>query len=83
MPRISTALHLHVAFDDITRQLVNCNDNYKISACLYSVLQEFVVDAEVIVTSHSGIPRKLHAWCTCFDRVLKRSDSITDELDIL
>ena len=29
MPRVSTAVHLLVAYDDITRQLANDNDNYK------------------------------------------------------
>ena len=52
MSTVSIALHLYVAFD-ITRQLANCNNNYKFSACPYSVLQEFAVDSEVIVTSHS------------------------------
>ena len=29
MSRVSTALHLHVAHDDITKQLANCDENYK------------------------------------------------------
>jgi len=29
IPKVSTVLHFLVAFDDITRQLANCNDNYK------------------------------------------------------
>ena len=82
MPKISIALHLPVAFDDITRQLINCNDNYRFSVCPHSVLQEFAVDNKVIVKSHSIIVRKMHAWCTSLDRVLKRSAFITDELDI-
>ena len=82
MPRVSTALHLPVAFDDITKQLANYNDNYKFSACPYSVLQD-LYDMEVVVSSHSEIARKLHALCAGPDRVLKRSVSITDELDIL
>ena len=39
MLRVSTKLHLPVAYDDITRQLANGNDNYKFSACPYSILQ--------------------------------------------
>ena len=62
MLRLSITLHLLVVFDDITGQLINCNDNYKFSVCPYSVLQEFVVDSEMIVTSYSEIVRKLHAW---------------------
>ena len=62
--------------------LDSCNDNYKFSVCPYNVLQEFAVDNEVIMMSHSEIVRKLHAWCKYPDRVLKRSASITDELDI-
>jgi len=38
MRRVSTALHLLIAFDDITTQLANCNDNYIFSTCPYSVL---------------------------------------------
>ena len=33
--------------------------NYKISACPYSVLQEFAVEIEVIVTDHSEVVREL------------------------
>ena len=72
MPKVSITLHLRVAFDDITRQLVNCNNNNKFFACPYSVLHEL----------HSEIARKLHAWRTYPDRVLKRSASSTNELDI-
>ena len=72
MPRVSTALHLPVTFDDITGQLANCNEKCKFSTCPYNVLQDFTVDSEVTKTSHSKIARKLHAWCTCPDRVLKR-----------
>ena len=61
MPRVSTALHLSVVLDNIIRQLVNCNVNYNFFPCLYSVLQKFTVDSEVIVTSQSEIARKLHA----------------------
>jgi len=45
-------------------------------------LQEFAIDIEVIVTSHSEIARKLHTWWISLNRVLKRSAFITDELDI-
>jgi len=72
MPRVSTALHLSVTFDNIIGQLANCNEKCKFSACPYNVLQDFTVDSEVTKTSHSKIARKLHAWCTCPDRVLKR-----------
>jgi len=81
MPRVCTAFHLPVAYNDITRQLANCNCNYYFFACPYSVFQEFAVDSEAIVTSHSEIARKLHAWCIGPNRVLK-STSITDKLDI-
>ena len=43
MSRVYITLHLPIAFDDITRQLANCNNYYKFSACLYSVLQEFTI----------------------------------------
>ena len=33
MLRIFIALHLPVAFDDVTKHLANCNDNYKFFAC--------------------------------------------------
>ena len=46
-------------------------------------MQEFTVDNKIIVTIHSEILRKLHAWHTDFERVLKRIVSITYELDIL
>ena len=39
MPRILTALHLSFAHDDdITRQLANCDENYKFVAYPYSIL---------------------------------------------
>ena len=53
-------LHLLVAYDDVTRQLANDNDNYKFSACSYSVLQEFVVEIEVMVTSQPEVVKELH-----------------------
>jgi len=59
MRRVSTTFHLPVVFDDITRQLANCSDNYKFFVCSYSLLQEFAVDSEVIVTSHFEIVQKV------------------------
>ena len=38
MRKVSIALHLPVAYDDITRQLASDNDIYKFFACPYSVL---------------------------------------------
>ena len=46
--------------NDITRQLANCDENYKFSVYPYSVLQEFAVDSEVIVASHPEIVRESH-----------------------
>ena len=46
------------------------------------MLQEFTIDSEVIVISHSETVRKSHAWCTCSLRVLRRLALMTDELDI-
>ena len=62
--------------------MTNDNNKYKFFACPYSVLQEFAVDSEVIITSQSEIVRKLHVWYTGPYKVLKRSAFITDELDI-
>ena len=66
MSKILTALHSPVAHDDITRQLANYDNNYKFSVYLYSMLQEFVVDSEVIVIviSHPEVVRKSHTWHT-------------------
>ena len=82
MPRVSTALHLSVAYDDITRHLAFDNDNYKFYACSYSVLQDFAFEIEVIVTSHSEVVRKLHVRCTSSSKFLKNVAFITDEFDI-
>ena len=83
VPRVPTVLHLSVAHeDDITRQLANHDGNYKFSIYLYSMLQEFTVDSEVIVTSHPEIVRRSHAWCTGSPGVLKRLTLMTDKLDI-
>ena len=82
MPSVSPALYLPVAYDDITKQLANDNNNYKFSACSYSVLQELAVEIEVMVTSHPEVVRDLHVWCTCSSKVSKRFISISDELEI-
>jgi len=83
MPRVPIALYLPIAHDDdITRYLANCDENYKFAAYSYSILQEFTVDNKVIVTSHSENIKKLHARCIDSDRVLKRSASVTYELNI-
>ena len=55
MPRVPTALHLFVAHGDITRQLANCNENYKFSIYPYNILKEFAVNSDMIVTSHPEI----------------------------
>ena len=61
IPRVLTALHLLIAHDDdITRQLVNCDDKYKFSVYPYSMLQKFAIDSELIIMSHLGIVRKSH-----------------------
>jgi len=73
-----------VAHDDsLTRYIAIYNDNYKFSACLYSILQEFAVENEVNVTSHPEIRRELHVQCTCSSKVLKRFAFITNKLDVL
>jgi len=59
-------------FDTPTRQLANCDENYKFSVYPYNMLQEFAVDSEVIVTSHPKVVRKSHAWRTGSHRVLRR-----------
>ena len=69
VPKVFIALHLPIAYDDITRQLPIAYDditrqlasdkyNYKISA--HSILHEFAVENEVTITSHSEIGRELH-----------------------
>ena len=59
MHRMSTALHLPVAYDDIIGQLTNDNDNYKFSTCPYSILQEFAVENEVTIITNLKIEREL------------------------
>ena len=72
MLRVSTALHLPVAhIDDIIRPIAICNDTYKFNAHPYNILQEFTVGSKVMITSHPEVVRKLHAWRTYFDRILK------------
>jgi len=82
MSRVSIALHLPVAYNDITRQLANNNVNYKFSACPYSILREFAVENEVTVTSHPEIGWELHLRCICSSKVLKRFAFITDRLAV-
>ena len=84
MPRVSTPLHLPVTHDDnLTRQISICNDNNKFAAYPYSILREFTVNNKVIVMNHYETMRKLHAWCTDSERILKKIASIPYELDIL
>jgi len=82
MPIVPTALHLAFAhIDDITKPITIYNDIYKFAAYPYSTLQEFAVDNKVTVTSHPEAVRKLHAWRTDFDKILKRSAAITYEVN--
>jgi len=80
VPRVSTALHLLVVYNNVTRQLGSDNDNYKFSACPYSILQEFAVENEVVVISYPEIRRELHVKCTCSSKILKKFAFITNEL---
>ena len=57
-----------------------CNDTYKIIAYPYNILREFTVNNKVKVTSYLEAVRKLHAWRTYLDKILKRSASIAYEL---
>jgi len=69
MLKVSTALNSPVAhIDDITRPITIYNDTYKYVAYPYSILQEFIVDNKVMVTSHPEAVKKLHAWRTYFDK---------------
>ena len=82
MPRIPIALHLPVAYiNNIIRSIAICNYAYKFVANSHSILQEFAVKNKAIVTSHSEVARKLHAWRKDFDRALKRIASITYKLN--
>ena len=67
----------------ITRQLTNDNDNYKFFACSYSILQEFAVYIELMVTSHLEVMREVQVQCTCSSKFLKKVAFNTDWLDIL
>jgi len=79
-PRVPTVLNLPVAYiDDISRSIGICNDTYKFAAYPYSILNEFVIDSKVMVSSHLEAVRKLHAWRTDFDKSLNRRASITYE----
>jgi len=81
--RVSIALHLHVAYiDNITTLIAICNDTYKFVAYSYNILQEFAVDSKVMVSSYPEVMRKWHGWRTYLDKILKRSASITYELNI-
>jgi len=60
IPSVSTVLHLLITYDDFNRHLTNCDKNYKFSVYPYNMLQEFIIDSEVIVTSHPEIVRKSH-----------------------
>jgi len=44
-------------------------------------LQEFAIASKVIVISHPETIRKLHAWRTDFDRIMKKSAFIVYELN--
>ena len=79
MSRMSTTLHLSVAYDDTTRQLANCNGNYNFSACPSNILHDFAVDDEVIVTSHLEIVRELYVRRTGSSKGLKKFTFITKE----
>jgi len=82
MPRVSTALHLPVAHDDITGQLANDNNNCKFSTCPYIVSQETAIEIEVMVTSHPEIVKEIHVRHTDSSKFLKGFALITDELNI-
>ena len=48
VPRVSTALHLHVEqINNITRPIAIYNDTCKFVAYPYNILQEFTVDSKV------------------------------------
>ena len=81
MPRVYI-VHLPVAYDDITGQLANDNDNYKFSACSNSVLQEFVVETEVMIISHPEVVRGIHVRHIDSSKVLQRITSVTHALEI-
>jgi len=83
MPGVHIALHLSATYDnDITKPIVIYNENYKFATYLYNILKKFTLDNKIIVTSHSETVKKFYVWRTCSDRILKRSNSITYELNI-
>ena len=62
----SDALYLPVAHDEMSRQIVICNDDYKFTTYPHSILHDFVIDDEVMVTNYferflPGSARTLHA----------------------
>jgi len=74
-PSELVALHLHVAHNEIPRQIVIYNDNYKFAVFLHSILYEFAVNEDCdVMTLHS---QRMGSY-----KVLKRNASITYELDI-
>jgi len=80
VPRVSTALHLHIEqINNIIRPIAIYNVTYKFVAYSYNILQEFAFDSKVMVTSHPEIVRKLHVWRKDFDKNMKRSASIAYE----
>jgi len=74
-------MNLSIAHDDTIRT-INDNDNYKFSAYAYSVSHEFVVEIEVVITSHHEVVREIHVRHTDSSKVLKRFAFITDELNV-
>jgi len=60
--------------------ITTCNDTYKFAAYLYSILQEFTVDSKVMVTNHPEALKKLNAWRTNFDKIMKGSAFAAYEL---
>jgi len=73
--------------DEIRRQTIIYNDNYKFDVYLYSILQEFVIENMVMVKIHSErlsleTMSQLHTRRICLSRVPRKITSITDELDI-
>jgi len=62
----SDTLHLPVAHYEMSREIAICNDDYKFTTYPHSILHEFVIDDEVMVTNHferflPGSARTLHA----------------------
>ena len=70
---------LHILMISLNRQQLPWH--LQIYYIPYTILQEFAVDNKVMVTSHHEAIKKLHAWRTNFDRILKRSTSIVYKLN--